>query len=57
MSHASLLHSDHPFLPEDDLWLQDGSTPLHLATWKGHVDTVKLLVEQGASFTVCPSLP
>lgn len=41
------------FASKDDVYLNapndDGNTPLHLAIKRGaHVDTVKLLVEQGA---------
>jgi ankyrin repeat protein len=27
---------------------QDGSTPLHCAAWKGHVETVRFLLDAGA---------
>ena len=32
--------------------LQDGSTALHLASWKGKLDVVKLLISRGANYRV-----
>ena len=29
--------------------MQDGLTPLHKATWNGHKDAIKLLVDSGAA--------
>ena len=32
----------------DDIFLQDGSSPLMAASCNGHLDTVKTLIEKGA---------
>ena len=29
--------------------LQDGRSPLYMASWKGHLDIVKTLIEAGAN--------
>ena len=34
------------------LCTQDGDTPLHLAAWKGNVESVKLLVQNGANVQI-----
>jgi ankyrin repeat protein len=40
-----LVKSDATLLSARDT---DGSTPLHCAAWKGHVDAVRLLLDAGA---------
>ena len=42
---AELLDQDPALLHARD---SDGSTPLHCAAWKGHVDTAALLLQRGA---------
>jgi len=42
---AALLDQDASLLNARDT---DGSTPLHCASWKGHTETVQLLIERGA---------
>ena len=37
----------------DDIITQDGYTPLYLATIKGHLAVVKLLIEKGADVNIC----
>ena len=39
---------------ENAMCMQDGSTALHLASWKGKTDVVKLLVNRGANYRVRP---
>ena len=41
----ALLKSDPSLIDARDT---DGSTPLHCATWKGHVDVAEFLVQAGA---------
>ena len=40
-----LISKDRSLLKVRD---KDGSTPLHCAAWKGHLDAVKFLLEAGA---------
>ena len=44
-SVKSLLSNDPTLIKVRDT---DGSTPLHCATWKGHVEVVALLLKSGA---------
>jgi ankyrin repeat protein len=37
--------------------LTDGSTPLALASWKGHTEAVRLLLARGANFRARRTLP
>jgi ankyrin repeat protein len=39
------------------LVLQDGTSPVHLAAWKGHDSVLKLLLLNGGDFRVGPLLP
>jgi ankyrin repeat protein len=41
----SLLAADPSLIEARD---SDGSTPLHCATWKGHVDAAEFLIKSGA---------
>ena len=42
---AELLDADPALINARD---SDGSSPLHCASWKGHVDAVSLLLQRGA---------
>ena len=42
----ALLHAWYPFS------IQIGFTPLHYASWNGHTDIVKLLIDHGAHIDV-----
>jgi ankyrin repeat protein len=42
---AQLLDQDSALIAARDT---DGSTPLHCATWKGHLAVVEMLIERGA---------
>lgn len=46
---AALLDSDPSLINALD---SDGSTPLHCAAWKGHVDAVAVLLQRGADHSV-----
>ena len=36
--------------------VQDGETPLYIASWKGHGAVVKLLLEQHADVSICQTV-
>ena len=36
--------------------VQDGETPLYIASWKGHGAVVKLLLEQHADVNICKTV-
>jgi ankyrin repeat protein len=40
-----LLHADSALVTAKD---RDGSTPLHCASWKGHTEVVRVLIDAGA---------
>ena len=46
---AELLDTDAELINARD---SDGSTPLHCAAWKGHVDAVALLLQNGADVSI-----
>ena len=46
---AALLDLDAALISARD---SDGSTPLHCAAWKGHVNVVEVLLERGANHEV-----
>ena len=37
----------------DTYIVQDGATPLHIASWKGHGTVVKLLFQHHADVSIC----
>ena len=50
--HEELLYHDNVLL----IHVQDGATPLYIASEKGHGAVVKLLLEQHADVNICKTV-
>ena len=52
VTNTTLMNTLLPLCILSLLCTQDGDTPLHLAAWKRNVESVKLLVQNGANVQI-----